>query len=252
MKREMLRRFLFVSAACLLSIPWLTPCAGILSAALVDGAHNAVTHRDSPKATLPTRQLKQWAARRGPAFKVSRNQVIPESLLVRDEELSAANGGREASYPGTLLGKGASALVDGVTETLIWVDPVTLMFRNSLEMKSTKPERQLVICESPFVVLRGQDIRYTRDGKTGPVRLAKAKNATVMIITPEGSFSGNAESIHFRGPSQEIVLENAYGLRRGSVSIKSLLRKPGLMMRMDFVKRTVACNADIGDSWFGL
>ncbi len=125
MKREKVRRLLFVGAVCLLSFPWLTPCVGIWSAAAVNGAHDSITQRDQPLARLPTQQLKQWAAKPGPKLTVIENQAILRSSLITATELSAANGGMNAPHPGTLVGRGASAVVDGLTYTLTWVDPFT-------------------------------------------------------------------------------------------------------------------------------
>lgn len=239
MKRENLRRRLFVSAACLLSFPWLTPCVGIWSAAAVNGAHDSVSKRDEPLQRLPDAKLKQWAGRELPRIAVFAPQPVPAGLLVTDVELSAANGGRNAPRPGTLVGKGASALVDGMTYTLTWVDPFTWVSANTLDMEPTKPKRRLVLCESPFVMIEAANIRYVRDGKSGAVRLAKASsNSKVTVITPEGSFFARAQHIHYRGPSQEVVLEQPWGVYSGTQSLSPA--KPRTLMRLNFVKRGVS------------
>jgi len=245
MKHEKLRRVLFVSAVCLLSFPWLTPCVGIWSALAVNGAHDSVTKRDEPLNRLPDAKLKQWAAKPLPRIAVLAHQPVSDSLLISDAELSGANGGRNASRPGTLVGKGASALVDGMTYTLTWVDPFTWVSGNSLGMEPTKPQRRLVLCESPFVMIEAQDIRFVPDGKTGGVRLAKAASATVTVITPEGSFYARAQTVHYRGPSQEVLLEKPWSVSSGTQRL--MPAKSGSLMRLDFVKRGVSSKGGVID-----
>lgn len=245
MKREHLRRGLFVSAACLLSFPWLTPCVGIWSAAAVNGVHDSVSKRDEPLNRLPDSKLKSWAARPLPRIAILPHQPVPAGLLVTDAELSASNGGRNASRPGTLVGKGASALVDGVTYTLTWVDPFTWISGNILDMEPTKPKRRLVLCESPFVMIEAGSIRFVPEGKTGGVRLAKASNAKVTVITPEGSFFARAQHIHYRGPSQEVLLEQPWGVYSGTQNL--VPAKAGSLMRLNFVKRGVSSAGGVID-----
>lgn len=246
MKREKLRRVMFVGSACLFSFPWLTPCVGIWSAAAVNGVHDSVTKRDEPLKRLPDAKLKEWAARPLPRIAVFEQQSLSKSLLVTDAELSAPNGGRNASRPGTFFGKGASALVDGVTYTLTWVDPFTWVSGNAMEIEPTKPKRRLVLCESPFVMIEATNIRFVPEGKTGAIRLAKASNnAKVTVITPEGSFFANAEFIHYRGPSQEVVLEQPWGVYSGTQDL--VPAKPGSTMRLNFVKRGVSSAGGVID-----
>jgi len=245
MKREKLRRAVFVAVVCLLSFPWLTPCVGIWSAAAVNGVHDSVTKRDEPLSRLPEAKLKEWAAKPLPRIAVLAHQPVPSSLLIADAELSASNGGRNASRPGTFVGKGASALVDGVTYTLTWVDPFTWVSGNSLGMAPTKPGRRLVLCESPFVMIEAGSIRYAREGKSGAVRLVKATNAKVTVITPEGSFFARAQHIHYRGPSQEVLLERPWGVFSSTQNLSPA--KPGSLMRLNFVKRGVSSPGGVND-----
>lgn len=242
MERKKLHRALFVSSACLLSFPWLTPCVGIWSATAVNGVHDSITKRDEPLNRLPDPRLKEWAKKPGPKLAVFEHQTIAKSLLVTDEEVSSANGGRNAPRPGTLVGKGASALVDGVSQSLNWVDPFTLATGNSLGVEPTKPKRRLILCESPFVMLEGEDVRFTREGKNGPVRLAKASNARVTVITPAGSYSANAAYIHYRSAAQQVVLEHSHGVHSGQQSVRPT--QPESLMTLNFVKHRVSCSGE--------
>jgi hypothetical protein len=243
MKTERLRRAIFVSAACLFSFPWLTPCVGIWSAAAVNGAHDGISQRDKPLAHLPSKDLKDWAAKPGPKLAVMEWQNIPRSLLVTQDELSDANGGRDAPRPGSLIGKGASAAVDGLTYTLTWVDPFTWATKNSMDMGPTKPRRQLVLCESPFVLLEGSSIRFKRSGKNGPVVLAHAKGAYVTVITPDGTFTASAQDIHYRGPSEEVLLEHTNRVQSGNQYLG--YSKDNILMKLNFIKRSVTCSGAV-------
>lgn len=247
MKREKICRVLFVSAAGLCSLPWLTPCVGIWSAAAVDGVHNSITKRDEPLTHLPTKQLKHWAARPGPTLTIIENQFISPDLRVSDDRFGHR---KNAPHPGTLVGKGASAIVDGITETLIWVDPFTWVSQNSMGMSATRPLRQLVICESPFVMLEGQDICYYRHGKSLQIADAKVTNGTVTVITPEGRFSGRAGCIHYRGPSNQVLLEQPYGISSDKQRFYPAKMKSGVLMKLDFVKRIVTCNGPVTSQLF--
>ena len=248
MKREKLRRSLFVSAAYLLSLPWLTPCVGIWSAAAVNGAHDSISLRNQPLAHLPTNQLKQWATKPGPKLTVIQRQNISRSFLITNDELSPSNGGMNAPQPGTLVGKGASAVVDGLTYTLTWVDPFTWVSQNDMGMKPTKPRRQLVLCESPYVLFEGNSIRFTRSGKNGLVLLARATGATVTVITPDGTFTARAQEIHFRGPSQVVLLEQPYSIHSGPQYLR--FPKVSSLVKLNFVKRSVSCSETAVDRVF--
>ncbi len=236
---------MFVSAVCLLSFPWLTPCVGIWSAAAVNGAHDSITKRDEPLAHLPTKQLKEWAVKPGPRLRVMEHQSIPRSSLITEAELSDAKGGKEAPRPGSLVGKGASAAVDGLTYTLTWADPFTWATKNSMDMGPTKPHRQLILCESTYVLLEGDSIRYTRSGKNGPVLLAHATGATVTVITPDGAYMAGAKDIYFRAPAEEVLLERPYYVRSAQQYLTP--SKDDSLMKLNFKNRSVSCSGALTD-----
>lgn len=243
MKREWIHRFLFVSAACLLSMPWLTPCGtGIIASAGISGTRNAFTRGGESEAQLPTRQLRSWASRPAKPFVIIASQPVPVSRLIGDEELAVARGVQDAAYPGSLLGKGASALVDGVSGTLQAIDPMSWGSDGIKADGGQDRRRQLVLCESPYVVLQGKELRLTRDGKKGPVRLAKAKDAVVSVITEDGSYSAAARVIHYRGPSEELILETPYRLFSGYKNRLKLPVPAGTKITLNYVKRTLSSN----------
>lgn len=243
MNREKLCRFMFVSAVCLLSLPWLTPCVGIWSAAAVNSAHDSISKRDQPMARLPMKQHKEWAAKPGPKLTVMERQNIPRSLLITEAELSDANGGMDAPRPGNLVGKSASAAVDGLTHTLNWVDPFTWVTGNSMGVEPTKPRRRLVLCESPYVLLEGDSIRFKRSGKNGPVLLAHATHAAVTVITSEGPVTAKAKNIHYRGPSLEVLLDHPYVVSSGSENL--MPTKNNSFMKLNFKMGTVSCSGAV-------
>ncbi len=243
MKREKLQRLLFVFAACLLSFPWLTPCVGLMSSAVVDTAHNSIARRDRPQERLPNAQLKAWAAKPGPKLKVIANAALPPHPQITDEEISADKGGLNAPVPGTIAGKGASALVDGVATALVLADPITWLSGFSMDDGPTKAHRQLVLSESPLVLLESVDLRYTRGGKNGPILLAKARHASLTIVTPDGKISARATHIHFSSGSQEILLEGSPSVE--SAGHRYTPKERNDQMTLNWVKRSVSCAGDV-------
>lgn len=244
MKRENLQRFLFVSAACLLSFPWLTPCVGLMSSAMVDVAHDSISNRNRPLERLSNAQLKAWAEKPGPKLRVIQNTTLPPHRLIKDEELSAAKGGREAPLPGSVVEKSASGLVDGVATTLALADPITWASGFSGDMLPARPSRHLVLSETPFVLLEGRDLRLTRAGKNGPILLAKATYATVTIITPDGKTTANATHIHFDSTTNEIVLEGSWSSVESGGQRYSPKNKDELMT-LNWSKRRVSCSGTV-------
>lgn len=110
----------------------------------------------------------------------------------------------------------ASMIVDGVATTLAWVDPMTWAFNGDIDVSPTKAHRQLILSESPFMLLDGTSLRFKRVGKNGPILLAKASNATLTIVTAEGKISAKAEYIHFSSTSEEILLVGCRNVASGA------------------------------------
>lgn len=244
MKRENLQRFLFVSAACLLSFPWLTPCVGIMSSTMVDGVHESISNRNRPLERLSTAQLKAWVEKPGPKLRVIQNTTLPPHRLIKDEELSAAKGGREAPLPGSVVEKSASGLVDGVATTLALADPITWASGLSSDMLPARPSRHLILSEMPYVLLEGDNLRLTRVGENGPILLAKATYATVTIITPDGKTTARATHIHYDSTTNEIVLEGFLPSVESGGQRYSPKNKDDLMT-LNWSKRRVSCSGAV-------
>lgn len=95
MNREQCQRRLFVSAACLFSLPWLTPCTfgiGTVASSAINRA--ALPLAAGPLDYLPYPDLKQWAARPGPWLEVQTGKSIALTQFIHDDELpkNAADG----------------------------------------------------------------------------------------------------------------------------------------------------------------
>lgn len=243
MKRENLQHLLFVSTACLLSLPWLTPCVGLMSSALIDTAHNSVTRRNRPLDSLPDAQLKAWAAKPGPEFSILEKRAIPANARITDAELSDANGGMNAPRPGTAVGKSASAIVDGMSGTLRLIDPTTWMSDMPKENGANKMRRQLVLSESPYVLLQGDRLRFARAGNDGAIILAKAAYASVTVITPDGKFSASANQIHYRSAPQEFLLEGRPRVYSRGQSLAP--DKEDDLMTLDIVNCRITCSSTV-------
>jgi hypothetical protein len=70
----------------------------------------------------------------------------------------------------------------------------------------------------------------------------------VTVITPEGRFSGSAGVIHYRAPSQEVVLENLHsGISSGEQRLFSNANGPGHLVKLNFVTRTVSFDGPVED-----
>jgi hypothetical protein len=94
-------------------------------------------------------------------------------------------------------------------------------------------------------MLEAADLRFTRDGKSGTIRLARATNAKVTVITPYGSYFARAMHVHYRGPSQEVVLTHSSSINNGTQRIRPA--QEGSLIRLNFVKHRVSCSGAVLD-----
>lgn len=242
MGHDSCRRFLFVCLVCLLSVPWLTPCVGIWSAAAVSGVHDAVAKPHDVIARLPGDDLKKWAANPPPKLTLLTHRTISSSEFVREDEVDAAHGGSAVPPPGTLAGRGTSMVVKGVAETLTWVDPFTWMTQNAMDPTPDAPQRHVVLCESPYVVLSGLDIRVLREGKNGRILLARARSGTVHVITPQHALVMRGGVIHFRAPNHHLVIEQPTTAHIGADDIA--FGRGDAVAKLDFSTWRLECRGD--------
>jgi hypothetical protein len=235
---------------CVLSLPWLMPCVGLISGSALSLAHDAVP-RSGEAADLDPR-LKNWAAKPGPALRVVDHRSVEARLLVTDAELSV--GGASVVKPsGTGLGRGTAGAVEKVAASLMLVDPVTWIAAANgagSGFVQTSPHgrrRQLTLCDSPFVLLQGDDIRAIHD-KSGQLLLARASRARVTIITPDGSFFALAARVHFRAGLAEVILEGNGTVQSGHQHIKAV--KSGALIKLNFVTRIVTISDAVNETRF--
>lgn len=239
-KPKQLTAVLFFVGTILLALPWLTPCTlgiGTSASAMV-----ARLSHDDPLGYLPNDHLKKLAAKPGPHLTTAVQKSA--SLPISDSELTAAGA--------KLMGRKSNAMggvTDGLAAALAASDGLT-----SIALGSGAPpdsyrdlRRQLVLCESPYVVLMANEIQFVpADAVGGIPKLARASGAArVMVVTSEGSFFGLASQIHFRGPSTEVILAGNPTVQSGYQFIKG--RDPRTSFRLDFARRSVTSSGPFHD-----
>ena len=252
MKRKKFPRLLFVSLACLLSLPWLMPCTfgiGTMASSAINLAARPLA--TDPLDYLPHPDLKQWAARPGPLLEVQAEKTIPRTLFIRDDELT--KNASKAPRPSLSMRGKAGNIVGFVSKLLAITDAtsrVMLEQGNDAQIMDDIPgstedqRRQLAINEFPFVLLQGEDLVYLKQDQQPWPRIARASTRSkVTVITPDGTFFGIAQRIHFRAGSSEVILEGDPTVQSGQQHIKGT--KPDSIMKLDFAKRRVTVNGPV-------
>ena len=234
------KRFRCLAPALSICLSSLTSCKMHVGSFAYNAIHRVSNPLTSePLDYLPFPDLKQWAARPGPMLEVQGGKSIPRSLFIRDDELpkDSPKGKRPSSgltgRAGDLMGKVTSLLAIAAgshsDDKLGSIDDT---------------RRQLAINEFPFVLLQGNELVYVKQDKQTWPRLARATNhSKVTIITPDGTFFGIAQRIHFRSSSSEVILEGDPTVQSGQQHIKG--SKADAIMLLDFAKRRVAVNGPV-------
>lgn len=252
MNAATLRRLGFTGAVCLLSLPWLAPCTfgiGTAAAVGVKKAADLVLKDDPSEIPLPEKQLREWAAKPGPKLDVRSVSAMPASLLIAMEDLDRL-GARQASRTGGLSGgaRGVAGASAGMIASLLVIsDALTVSFlekdnSGGFDLPDLFPSagrdrrRQLVLCQSPFVLLQGDSLRYVDSGNRLQLAVALA-DCKVTVISPAGTFSGIAQRIHYRAGSSEVILQGNPTVMSGDQFIKGT--RQDAMMRLDFQQRRV-------------
>lgn len=232
-----LRRWLPALSICLFS---LTSCKMHVGSFAYHAIHRVSSPLTSePLDYLPFPDLKQWAARPGPMLEVQGGKTIPRSLFVRDDELP--KGSPMAKRPSSGL-TGRAGDIMGMVTSLLAIAAGSTSDDKLGSIDDTR--RQLAINEFPFVLLQGNELVYVKQDNQAWPRLARATNHTkVTIITPDGTFFGIAQRIHFRSSSLEVVLEGDPTVQSGQQHIKGA--RPDAIMLLDFAKRRVAVNGPV-------
>lgn len=258
MKRNHLRRMLFMSSACLLSLPWLTPCVlGSLSAMAVRGTGRVLFGKPSSDLRVSDQvpQNNGIVAASEQALKVRENQTIPPSLLITAEELQKT-GGLNASRSGLSFRERSAANFEAVARALEEADG-TGSVRSGGTYAQTKEfngvRHKLILRGEPFVLLEADELRHVRRGKEKYPTLALATTNTGMlanatIITSGGNYFATARRIHFRGSSPEIVLEGNPVLQFARRQVKPA--RPGSLMKFNFITHEVSVGGRAVESRF--
>ncbi|MCB1278561.1 hypothetical protein [Prosthecobacter sp.] len=252
--RKTIERGLFVLAVGVVSLPWLTPCTLGLGT-MASGAINVAARPlvSQPLDYLPHPDMKQWAARPGPMLEIQVVRSVPSNLFVRDEDLPKKIA-HTAPRPGTgLRGKTGNfigmvsallAATDASTRGMIEEGGGNLGVLDEFPGSAHDMRRQLILNEFPFVLLQGTDLTYLGKEKEPWPRIARAsKHSKVTVITPDGTYFGLAERIHFRSGSSEVILEGDPTVQSGEQHIKGA--KHDAIMRLDFKNRRVIVNGPV-------
>ncbi|MFN0079690.1 MAG: hypothetical protein ACKVY0_24770 [Prosthecobacter sp.] len=233
---ENLRRLLPV---LLTSILPLASCKLHVGSLASNALHRVVSPLSSdPLDHLLDPSFKQWAARPGPLLEVQASKSIASSLFIRDDELAKA---RKAPRPSSGIRGRAGDLVGFVTTLLAIASGSTKEDKlGSIDDK----RRQLAINEFPFVLLQGEELLYLKQDDQPWPQIARAANRSkVTVITPDGTFFGIAQRIHFRSGSSEVILEGDPTVQSGQQHIKGT--KTDTIMKLDFAKRRVTVNGPV-------
>ncbi len=258
MKREKIRSVLFVSAVALCSLPWLTPCTlgiGTVGAALVSGASRRVGGDDALYQSLRDPQLKAWAAKPGPQIKILDQARIPRGLLIQDSELATNGKFLQVTSKDSLAQRGSTSAMNSVAKLLALSDLTTQLVASSNNGTPLSPwpsklmkRREIVLSQSPYVLLQATEIVYARSGTQPPHLVRATGGARVTVITPEGTFLALANRIHLRGSGAELLLEGNPTVQSGHQHIKGT--KPAALMKLNFVTRTVSLEGDARETRF--
>lgn len=232
-----LRRCLPVLSICYLPLTSCQMHVGSLAYRAFHSVSKPLT--SEPLDYLPFPDLKQWAARPGPMLEVQSGKSIPHSLFIRDDELP--KGSPKAKRSGSGL-HGKVGDIMGIFSSLLAIASGSSADDKLGSIDDTR--RQLAINEFPFVLLQGEDLLYTAKDKQPWPQIARAdKRAKATIITPDGTFFGIAQHIHFRSSTNEVILEGNPTVQSGQQHIKG--DKPDAIIRLDFAKRRVLVNGPV-------
>lgn len=243
MKPTNLPRALFFAASVLLALPWLTPCTlGVGTAA----SHKIATLTGGADAShLPTRELREMAARPGPPLKVT---VQPFSwTAITDAELASAKTQRGAPLTASRL---KEDIGQGLAVTLLATDIMTAAILEDSPNKSIAGKEVLphqytdrrnrleLHSAAPYVLLVAKEIAFERGAEKGTYRFVRAKGgARITVVSSQGSFFGLAHEIDYRGPGSEVVLLGDPTIQAGEQFIKG--SAPDTAFRLDFARRSV-------------
>lgn len=237
MIRNPLRCLVPAIILCLLS---LTSCKMHVGSLAYKAVHSVTQPLTSePLDYLPFPDLKQWAARPGPMLEVKSGRLVSRSMFIRDDELP--KGSTKAKRPSSGL-RGRAGDLMGMVTSLLAIAAGSHADDKLGSIDDTR--RQLAINEFPFVLLQGEELLYAKQENQAWPKLARAYgHSKVTVITPDGTFFGIAQRIHFRSASSELILEGDPTVQSGQQHIKGT--KPDSLILLDFAKRRALVNGPV-------
>ncbi len=232
-----LRRCMPALSICLLSLTSCQMHVGSLAYRAFHSVSKPLT--SEPLDYLPYPDLKQWAARPGPTLEVQAGKLIPRDLFILDEELTKE--AHKAPRPSSGI-RGKAGDIMGMFTSLLAIAAGSHSDDKLGSIDDTR--RQLAINEFPFVLLQGEDLIYLKENKQPWPKIARASNRSkITVITPDGTFFGIAQHVHFRSSSSEVILEGDPTVQSGQQHIKGA--QPDATMKLDFAKRRVTVNGPV-------
>ncbi|WP_395718220.1 hypothetical protein [Prosthecobacter sp.] len=258
MKLNMLRRCVFMLAASLLVLPWLTPCTlgvGTVGAALVSGVSRKVEGDDEVRHRLRDPQLKAWAAKPGPQIKILDQARITRGMIIQDSELATNGKILQVTSKDGVVQKGSTSAMNSLA-TLLALSDLTTQFMASSSNgtplspwpSKNKKRREIVLSRSPYVLLQASVIAYAGKESHQSQLMRATGGARLTVITPEGTFFALASRIHLRGEGTELLLEGNPTVQSGQQHIKA--EKPEALMKLNFATRTVTIEGKARETRF--
>lgn len=248
-----------IAAIGVLAVPMLSPCTfglGASSAVLLDKAGNI--GGVGPLSHLPQGELRKWASKPGPPMSINTGNSVNRGLLFAESDFA---GALRAPRPGSSLGHGAQQGVSSVLQSLSTLLAMTDgMMLGMIHEEGNGPiasfegsgsdldkRRQLVLSESPFVILQGEEVwfRFAADKKTVATAMASGR-AKVTVITPQGTYFAIARKAHWHGFDQPLVLEGNPYVQTGSQALS--VERADELVALDVKTRTISASGPVKES----
>ncbi len=241
MNHHRLRRLIFVTGTCLVSLPWLVPC-GItaIPAAMIRATDRSLQFAKRDPANPTASQFASMQDKPGMPFVVRQNQTIPRSELISEAEWSQMASHKQQYVEDNGLDK-----TEQLARFLDRIDPGSHMHEYGTKPRQRdadpEPRKELVLCTGPLVLLQADSLRFVRPGKRKLPVMAEAQTKTMManatISSPAGNIFVVAHRICFRASTSELILQGSPVVQSGRHEVKPA--RSGALMKVNFITRTV-------------